>query len=223
MQMTGRRVLPVPPREAWDALNDPAMLKACIPGCESIVQVEPDRYELVMSAKVGPVSARFKGRLERSDVVEPESYTIRFDGQGGAAGFGKGTANVRLAPVDEGTGLEYDVHAQIGGKLAQIGSRLVDGAARKIADDFFAGFEARLRERVAGEPAAAGEAAPAPGAATAAPPAPAVEPAAAPRIEPARDAPPPSGPASPEVDRSRWITWAVAFAIAAAIIVWMSR
>ncbi|RPH45552.1 MAG: carbon monoxide dehydrogenase [Burkholderiales bacterium] len=149
MQMSGQRTLPVPPQQTWDALNDPEMLKACIPGCESIVATEPNRYELVMAARVGPVAARFKGRLSQSDVVEPESYRIEFDGQGGAAGFGKGAATVRLTPVESGTLLDYDVSATIGGKLAQIGSRLVDGAARKIADDFFATFETTLRERAA--------------------------------------------------------------------------
>jgi carbon monoxide dehydrogenase subunit G len=148
MKMTGGRLLPVTPQQAWDALNDPAMLKDCIPGCESVTMIEPLHYELVMAAKVGPVSARFKGRLAQSDVVEPESYTIQFDGQGGAAGFGKGTAAVRLSPAEGGTRLDYDVTAQIGGKLAQIGSRLVDAAARKIAEEFFGNFEAKLRERV---------------------------------------------------------------------------
>jgi carbon monoxide dehydrogenase subunit G len=228
MQMTGQRVLPVPPRQAWDALNDPEMLKACIPGCESITLTEPQRYELAMAARIGPVSARFKGRLEQSDVIEPESYSIRFDGQGGAAGFGKGSANVRLVPVDEGTRLEYDVTAQVGGKLAQIGSRLVDGAARKIADDFFAGFETRLRERVATEAAAAGAPAAAAepvgggtpgGAGEAAQGALASAPGAAPGPAPATT--PGSFPEG--ADRSRWLAWAIAFAIAVAVIVWMSR
>jgi hypothetical protein len=213
MKMTGERLLPVTPQQAWDALNDPAMLKDCIPGCESVTMTEPRHYELVMAAKVGPVSARFKGRLTQSDVVEPESYTIQFDGQGGAAGFGKGTAAVRLAPAEGGTRLDYDVSAQIGGKLAQIGSRLVDSAARKIADEFFGNFETKLRERagasvegaVAAEGAEAGLAA---GDRSAAGPA----------------AQPPSasdGVRSP--DRSRWIAWAIAFALAAAIMLWFGR
>lgn len=156
MQMTGQRMLPVPPQQAWDAINDPEMLKTCIPGCESIIATEPNRYELVMAARIGPVSAKFKGRLSQSDIVEPESYRIEFDGQGGAAGFGKGAAVVRLTPAEGGTLLDYEVNATIGGKLAQIGSRLVDGAARKIADDFFATFEATLRDRAAGAGAGAG-------------------------------------------------------------------
>jgi len=155
MQMTGSRTLPVPPAQAWQALNDPDTLKACIPGCETISQTGPDQFEVVMAARIGPVAAKFKGRLTRSDVVEPTSYTLAFDGQGGAAGFGKGGANVKLEPVPEGTRLDYDVNAQVGGKIAQIGSRLVDSAARKIADDFFASFEKVLTERAAAAQAAA--------------------------------------------------------------------
>lgn len=167
MQMTGQRVLPVPPQQAWNALNDPEMLKACIPGCESIVQTGPDQFEVLMAARIGPVTAKFKGKLAQSDVVEPQSYKIAFDGQGGVAGFGKGSAVVRLSPVDAGTQLDYDVNAQVGGKIAQIGSRLVDAAAAKIADEFFGAFETKLTEQNAAQAAAATSAA-APAATTAA-------------------------------------------------------
>jgi carbon monoxide dehydrogenase subunit G len=216
MQMTGQRVLPVPPREAWAALNDPDMLKACIPGCESIAATEPLRYELVMAARIGPVAARFKGRLTQSDVVEPESYRIEFDGQGGAAGFGKGSAAVRLSPVDAGTRLDYDVTAQVGGKIAQVGSRLVDSAARKIADDFFACFEAKLAERVrARAEAAPGEAA------QAAPPLAAGGPA---DEAPARPADATRAPAPADAaQRNRWIGWAIGVAVAAVLLWWFSR
>jgi len=204
MEMKGQRILPVPPQQAWDALNDPAALQACIAGCESITLTAPDQYELVMSARIGPVAARFKGRLTRSDAVEPESYRIAFDGQGGAAGFGKGTADVRLTPVDAGTQLDYSVSANVGGKIAQIGSRLVDGAARKIADDFFAAFEARI----VAQQAAARELAAATGPGEAGAPAGAAQPAA-----PAT--PPPATPAA----APRWGLWAGA-AVAAAVILW---
>jgi carbon monoxide dehydrogenase subunit G len=197
MEMTGQRTLPVPPQQAWDALNDPVALQACIAGCESITLSAPDQYDLVMSARIGPVAARFKGKLTRSDVVEPISYRIAFDGQGGAAGFGKGTADVRLSPVEGGTLLDYAVHATVGGKIAQIGSRLVDGAARKIADDFFAAFEKRITSQAAAEAAAAGEAAP--GTGPVAPPAPAQ-------------------PAGLLAGRGRWI---VAALIAAAVLAWL--
>jgi carbon monoxide dehydrogenase subunit G len=158
MQMTGQRNLPVPPQQAWDALNDPEMLKSCIPGCESIVQTEPNHFDVLMAARIGPVAAKFKGKLTQSDVVEPVSYTISFDGQGGVAGFGKGKAAVRLTPIDGGTQLAYDVDAQVGGKIAQIGSRLVDAAAAKIADEFFASFETKLTEQAAAAAAVAGAA-----------------------------------------------------------------
>jgi len=155
MKMTGQRLLPVPRQQAWDALNDPEMLKACIPGCDSIVQTDPSTFEVLMAARIGPVAARFKGRLTQSDVVEPESYTLAFDGQGGVAGFGKGTAAVRLTPVEGGTMLDYEADAQVGGKIAQIGSRLVDAAAAKIADEFFASFESKLTEQAAAAAASA--------------------------------------------------------------------
>ncbi len=155
MQMTGQRNLPVPPQQAWDALNDPEMLKSCIPGCESIVQTEPNHFDVLMAARIGPVAAKFKGKLTQSDVVEPVSYTISFDGQGGVAGFGKGKAAVRLTPIETGAQLDYDVDAQVGGKIAQIGSRLVDAAAAKIADEFFASFESKLTEQAAAASAAA--------------------------------------------------------------------
>jgi hypothetical protein len=225
MKMTGERLLPVTPQQAWDALNDPDMLKDCIPGCESVTMTEPQRYELVMAAKIGPVSARFKGRLTQSDVVEPASYTVQFDGQGGAAGFGKGTAAVRLAPVDGGTQLAYDVSAQIGGKLAQIGSRLVDSAARKIADDFFANFEARLRERAGaaqvGGAAAAEGVAEVEGAAGAEGVA-EVERAAGVEGAPGVERAPAPGGRTRE-DRTRWLVWAIALAIAAALMMWLGR
>jgi hypothetical protein len=145
MELTQTHLLPVPLQTAWDALNDPAVLQRCIPGCESITAAGDNAYDVAMTAAVGPVKARFKGRMELTDIVPPTTYRLNFDGQGGAAGFGKGTAQVQLAP--EGptvTRLSYTAHAQVGGKLAQIGSRLVDGAARKLADEFFQRFAAEF-------------------------------------------------------------------------------
>jgi hypothetical protein len=145
MELTQTHLLPVPLQTAWDALNDPAVLQRCIPGCESITAAGDNAYDVAMTAAVGPVKARFKGRMELTDIVPPTSYRLNFDGQGGAAGFGKGTAQVQLVP--EGptvTRLSYTAHAQVGGKLAQIGSRLVDGAARKLADEFFQRFAAEF-------------------------------------------------------------------------------
>jgi uncharacterized protein len=155
MELTESHSLPVPQQRAWEALNDTAVLKACIPGCESI---EPDGetgYAVALTAAVGPVKARFKGRMELTDIDAPRSYKIQFEGQGGAAGFGKGSAQVKLEPEGENaTTLTYTANAQVGGKLAQIGSRLVDGAARKIAAEFFK----RFGEQLGGGAAAAADA-----------------------------------------------------------------
>lgn len=216
MQMTGQRTVPVTPRQTWDALNDPDALKACISGCESITLVAPDQYELVMNARIGPVSARFKGRLTRSDVDEPRSYRITFDGQGGAAGFGKGVADVRLSEAPDGTLLDYEVSAQVGGKIAQIGSRLIDGAARKIADDFFSAFEARLVGEAAALSAAQAGAAAEPGEAGA------TTQAAAPQAAPTvpTTAGPPAGPTAKPV---RWVVWVIAAALAAMLLGWLLR
>lgn len=144
MEMSGEQLVPASQQKVWDALNDPEMLKACVPGCESIEPTGENAYQVLMVARVGPVSAKFKGKLTLSDVHPPQSYSIAFEGQGGAAGFAKGGAKVHLAPEGAGTKLSYDVKASVGGKLAQIGSRLIDGAAAKMADDFFARFAAHL-------------------------------------------------------------------------------
>jgi carbon monoxide dehydrogenase subunit G len=144
MEMTGEQLIAAPQKEVWDALNDPQILKACVPGCESIERSGDNEYQVLMVARVGPVSAKFKGKLTLSDINPPQSYSISFEGQGGAAGFAKGGAQVRLSTEGENTKLSYDVKANVGGKLAQIGSRLVDAAARKVADDFFKNFNGKM-------------------------------------------------------------------------------
>lgn len=144
MEMTGEQLVPASQQAVWDALNDPQMLKACVPGCETIEPAGENAYQVLMVAKVGPVSAKFKGKLTLSDIHPPQSYSITFEGQGGAAGFAKGGANVRLSQKNGQTALAYDVKASVGGKLAQIGSRLVDAAAKKIADDFFRNFNEKV-------------------------------------------------------------------------------
>ncbi|WP_207002012.1 CoxG family protein [Trinickia mobilis] len=145
MELTESYTLPVPQRRTWEALNDTTILKASIPGCENIEADGENAYSLSMSASVGPVKARFKGRMLLTDIDAPHTYTIVFEGQGGAAGFGKGSARVTLEPEgNEATKLSYTAQAQIGGKLAQIGSRLVDGAARKIAGEFFKRFSEQV-------------------------------------------------------------------------------
>jgi carbon monoxide dehydrogenase subunit G len=144
MEMSGEQLIPASQQETWDALNDPQVLKACVPGCEAIDHIADNEYQVQMVARVGPVSAKFKGRLTLSDIKPPSSYSIAFEGQGGPAGFAKGGAQVRLSPQGEHTRLSYDVKASVGGKLAQIGSRLVDAAAKKVADDFFRNFTLKL-------------------------------------------------------------------------------
>ncbi|BBU28870.1 hypothetical protein BTHE68_26040 [Burkholderia sp. THE68] len=147
MELTETHTLPVSQARAWEALNDTSMLKVCIPGCDSIDADGENAYNVAMTAAVGPVKARFKGRMELTNIDAPNTYTIVFEGQGGAAGFSKGSATVNLEPGADAdtTTLTYSANAQVGGKLAQIGSRLVDGAARKIAGEFFKRFSAQLQ------------------------------------------------------------------------------
>ena len=142
--MTGEQLITASQQDVWEALNDPDVLKACVPGCESITLVNPNEYQVLMTARVGPVSAKFRGRLSLSDIKPPTSYSLAFEGQGGAAGFAKGGAQVKLVPEGDQTRLIYDVKANVGGKLAQIGSRLVDAAAKKVADEFFKNFNDRM-------------------------------------------------------------------------------
>ncbi len=144
MEMSGEQSIPASQTDTWAALNDPEILKACVPGCESIERISDNEYQVLMVARIGPVSAKFKGKLTLADLKPPHSYAIAFEGQGGAAGFGKGSAQVQLAPDGGGTTLTYQVKANVGGKLAQIGSRLVDAAAKKISQDFFNAFNEKL-------------------------------------------------------------------------------
>jgi carbon monoxide dehydrogenase subunit G len=144
MELASSRTVPASVEATWAALNDPETLKACIPGCETIERTSETEFRVTMTARVGPVAAKFTGRIMLADLDPPRSYRMSFEGQGGAAGFARGEAHVALAPDGEGTRIEYRATAQVGGKLAQIGSRLVDGAAAKVADDFFARFAARL-------------------------------------------------------------------------------
>ena len=140
MTMNGEYQLPAPPQTVWEALNDPAVLKACIPGCESLDKTSDNGFQAVATIKIGPVKAKFKGSVTLSDIDPPNGYKISGQGEGGVAGFAKGGANVKLVPKDGGTLLSYTVEAQIGGKLAQLGQRLINGAAKKVADDFFGNF-----------------------------------------------------------------------------------
>jgi len=144
MDMKGEYRIPAAQQVVWEALNDPETLKACIPGCETIEKTSDTELTATVKAKVGPVSAKFKGKVTLSDLNPPNSYRISGEGQGGPAGFGKGGATVTLEQDGSDTVLRYDANAQVGGKLAQIGARLVDGAAKKIADQFFSNFAAHV-------------------------------------------------------------------------------
>ena len=178
MEMTGEYRIAASRETVWEALNDPDILKQCIPGCEEITKTSDTEMSAKVTAKVGPVKAKFTGEVTLSDLDPPNGYRISGEGKGGPAGFAKGGANVRLAEDGDGTLLTYEVDATVGGKLAQLGSRLIDGTARKMAGDFFARFA---------ELVSAAE--PAPAAATPAP-----EPVAATAPAPAEPAPPPAAP-----------------------------
>jgi len=141
MTMTGEVQLPASREKVWDKLNDPEILKQCVPGCEQLDRIGDNEFQAVATVKVGPVKARWKGKIKLSDFDPPNSYRITGEGEGGVAGFAKGGATVSLADKDGGTLLSYNVEAQIGGKLAQLGQRLINSAAKKTADDFFERFK----------------------------------------------------------------------------------
>jgi len=185
MEMLGNRRLGVTQQQAWEALNDPETLKKCIPGCDKFELVGDNTYSVALAVKIGPVSAKFSGKVMLSDIVAPDGYKLTFEGQGGVAGFAKGSSSVSLKPVagaseaapvvavtdgapateaapvaatSAGCELDYTVQAQVGGKIAQLGQRLIDGAAKSTADDFFKRFEAEMQSRYGPPPAPAGDA-----------------------------------------------------------------
>lgn len=147
MDLSHTRHIDADRETVWRALTDPEQLRSAIPGCESIERTGDDEYRVVMVAAIGPVKAKFTGKLALSEVVPPESYTITFEGQGGPAGFAKGVARVKLTPEDGGTRFDDTVTAQVGGRLAQAGQRLIDAAAGKLADEFFASLSSSLAAR----------------------------------------------------------------------------
>lgn len=187
MEMLGNRRLGVTQQQAWEALNDPETLKKCIPGCDKFELTGDNQYSVALAVKIGPVSAKFNGKVVLSDIVAPDGYKLTFEGQGGVAGFAKGSSSVTLKPVagvvdaapvppaadgveaaveavpadaapsPAGCELDYTVQAQVGGKIAQLGQRLIDGAAKSTADDFFKRFEAEMQSRYGPPPAIAAE------------------------------------------------------------------
>jgi len=144
MNMSGEYQIAAPREVVWGKLNDPEILKVCIPGCEQLEKLSDTEFRAVTMTKIGPVKARFKGKVRLSDLDPPNGYRISGEGDGGVAGFAKGGATVALIPKDGGTLLTYNAEAQIGGKLAQLGQRLINGAAKKMADDFFHNFAAAV-------------------------------------------------------------------------------
>lgn len=173
MDIQGEKILAAPRQHVWRALNDPAVLQRCLAGCDSFEAEGEHRFRVAMQATVGPVRARFSGKLQLLDLVPEHSYALAFEGSGGAAGFGKGSARVTLDDVAEGTRLRYTAQAQVGGRLSQVGARLIDGVTNRMADEFFSRFVNDLKalQPAAIDPAPA-QAAPAP------PPAPAAQPIA---------------------------------------------
>ena len=176
MEMTGEYKIPAPRQKVWEALNDPEILKACIPGCQELNKESDTELSATVKSKVGPVSATFKGKVTLSDIDAPNGYKISGEGTGGVAGFAKGGAEVSLVDDGDGTLLNYTATGQVGGKLAQIGSRLIDSTAKKMANEFFGKFaEVVAADNAAPEASAEAEAeapaAPAPEAAPAATPA----------------------------------------------------
>jgi uncharacterized protein len=147
MDMQGSRQLAITQQQAWDALNDPEVLKTCIPGCDKVEASGENQYTIGMAIKIGPVSAKFAGKITLSDIQPPTSYKLNFEGQGGPAGFGKGDSAVTLTPNADGCELAYTVHASVGGKIAQLGQRLIDGAAKAMAEDFFKRFDNEMQRQ----------------------------------------------------------------------------
>jgi len=199
MQMTGEQRIAAPRQRVWEALNDPEILKLCIPGCQSLDKVGDDRFDAVAEVKIGPIGARFKGNVQLSDLDAPNGYTITGQGNGGIAGSAKGGAKVRLSDDAGGTLVTYDVDAEVGGRMAQLGGPIIDATAKNLAGKFFSKF---------GE-VVSGQAAPAPAAQTPVAASPAVSPA------PASAAPAAAPQAEPTAPAFPW-TWV--FAIFAAII-----
>ncbi len=147
MDMQGNRQLGVSQQQAWDALNDPMILKACIPGCEKFELIADNQYAVLVAVKIGPVAAKFNGKVTLADIQAPASYSLQFEAQGGVAGFGQGESKVELVANEGGCELRYAVHSKVGGKIAQLGQRLIDGVAKSLAEDFFKRFELALQEK----------------------------------------------------------------------------
>jgi carbon monoxide dehydrogenase subunit G len=203
MQMTGEQRIAAPRRRVWEALNDPEVLRQAVPGCQSLEKESDDRFRATVEVKIGPIGARFNGAVTLSDLDPPNGYTIAGEGQGGTVGFAKGGAKVRLADDGEGTLLTYEVEAQVGGRLAQLGGPIIDATAKQLAGKFFQQFGQIV--------APAGQAA-------AAPAQPAAAPAAAAAAAPARaPAAPAAAPAVAAPARGLPVAWILAVVVASLV------
>lgn len=160
MDFAGRYLIPVPPEKVWAAINDPDILKACIPGCQQMIKTDPAHFEAAVTLKIGPVKATFKGKVALEERDPPRRCVLKGEGLGGAAGFARGEAEVVLTPENGATALSYKAKATVGGKLAQIGQRLIDGAARQLADAFFEKFAAAVGHGAEALPVPSAEASP---------------------------------------------------------------
>lgn len=164
MEIIGTQTIPAPRATVWAALNDPEVLKKCLPGCESVERTADDEFKMVVVTSIGPLRARFNGVLRLTEVNAPLSCVMVFEGQGGAVGFGKGSSAVTLSETPEGTALAYNAQAHVGGKLAQVGSRLIESVAKKMTDDFFKAFRKQVAPDAVPDALAVGAAAVAGGA-----------------------------------------------------------
>ena len=200
MDMQGNRLLAVSQQQAWDSLNDPEILKMCIPGCEKFERVTENEYAVTVAVKIGPVSAKFNGKVKLADIQAPVSYALQFEAQGGVAGFGQGESKVELMPHEGGCELKYTVHSKVGGKIAQLGQRLIDGVAKSLAEDFFKRFEEALQAKFADAGAGASD-------------------SAEEAVEQAR-ALQTAAPSVPKAQRLVWITAAI---VAVALLTWYVR
>ena len=148
MEIVGEYTIPQSQMRTWEAVCDPEIMKACIPGCETLERTSPTEFHLTMTTKIASLTARFRGRITVADAHAPDTYTIVFEGQGGVAGFVTGLAHIKLEPAGKDTRLHYDASAKVGGKLAQVSARMVDSVAQKLTSDFFSAFSRHLgRER----------------------------------------------------------------------------
>ncbi|MFZ6646197.1 CoxG family protein [Undibacterium sp. TJN25] len=212
MELTGEQIIRAPRQTVWDALNDPAILARCVPGCEEIQKISDTEMHTRVALKIGPVRARFAGKILMSDVNMPSSCTLTFEGSGGAAGFAKGRSGVRLTEEGQGTRLSYSVEASVGGKLGQIGGRLIDSSAKKMADEFFAAFDSALTGGIGSAAGLTAEQVPAPAGVL-----PASSPvfASAAHAGPGNAVQPPAfgGSFRPELYRAFWFSFGAAFAL----------